>query len=140
MKATDLMIGDWVRPDQCMVPTTYCKIEGIYPDGTVNLDKAERLFVLEELHPIPLTPEILEKNGFKDVVNPPYKERILHKVWDDYCVEINVINKDVNMRIMPLASRTMERRRGDFYFPNPEYVHELQHALKLCRIEKEIKL
>lgn len=64
MKIEELMLDNWVMPDQCRIPTIYCKVEGIYPDRTVSLDKAERLFSEEKLHSVLLTPEILEKNGW----------------------------------------------------------------------------
>ena len=64
MRIEELMLGNWVMPDQCRIPTIYCKVEGIYSDRTVSLDKAERLFSEEELHSVLLTPEILEKNGW----------------------------------------------------------------------------
>ena len=81
---------------------------------------------VEEMEPIPLTPEILEKNGFQAdgyeilVFETDEYHFTLQKGvdginnwwWDMFCSPVIPIN----------------------------YVHELQHALKLCKIEKEIEL
>ena len=119
MKANELMIGDWIEPHQCRIPTVYARVEGIYPDG-ITIDKAERVFSFDEIHPIPLTPEILEKNGFSD------ESRHCHGEPLRYCVLVDGLWIDIN---------------GKNYFEGKlEYVHQLQHALRICGIEKEIEL
>ena len=126
MKANEIQIGDWVEPHQCMIPTVYCKVEGIYSDGTVHLDKAERLFALDELTPVPLTPEILEKNGFKKY-NGLYRLDIAEGVF---------VNADFKSK-EPFVSVHNTCYRAT---PICWYLHQLQHALRLCGIEKEIEL
>ena len=59
MKSTDLMIGDWVYRPDC-----YSKVKEIRENGIIGLDHLRGIISFEELKPIPLTPEILEKNGF----------------------------------------------------------------------------
>lgn len=80
-----------------------------------------------DLEPIPLTLEILEKNGFVrelsdcgiDYSSEVYKLRIIRRRndegWTIYANHFGLDKKDL-------------------------FVHELQHALRLCGIEKEIKL
>lgn len=78
----------------------------------------------EFLKPIPLTPEILENNGF-EYINDEYgcwlmskielRERVPHNCLFE--VEIRISEKTIFLH----------------------YVHELQHILRLCMIEKEIK-
>lgn len=128
MKANEIQIGDWVEPCQCMVPTVYCKVEGIYPDGTVHLDKAERLFALDELKSIPITPEILEKN-FPIANGCQYIDNN-----NDVCIEVyfNAITEKGKKYAI------LYTNRGKIYID--KYVHQLQHALRLCGIEKEIIL
>lgn len=75
---------------------------------------------LSNLKPIPLTIEVLEKNGFTD----NYKEDDL--CYAQSCGDIIGIHISGKNGIME-----------EMYF---KYVHELQHALKLCGIEKEITL
>ena len=117
MKANELMIGDWVMPDQCQVPTAYTSVAMITMDG-VYMDEAVRLFTFEELHPIPLTEEILGRNF------PTADEGLTW--WPNdrpyYHIECSPLN---GTRII---------------MPYTQYVHELQHALRLCGIEKEIIL
>ena len=65
MKATDLMIGDWV----CLKDDTKCefplKVDGVLTDD-ISLEGEGFLGGAEGLiRPIPITPEILEKNGFE---------------------------------------------------------------------------
>lgn len=144
MKANELMIGDWVEPRQSMIPTVYCKVEGIYPDGTVHLDKAEMLFTLDELTPVPLTPEILEKNGFEKGYSsiltadgykklPVYKYKNIKQAQSirhnliKVCVSLDESKYDVEFGI-------------DSHIFDLEYVHEFQHALRLCGITLNIEI
>ena len=74
-----------------------------------------------QVKPIPLTPKILEKNGFwvmKKVDNGA-EEYIAYAI-DGLIFHYN--------------------RDNDYYFPNTpiswKYVHELQHALRLCGLNE----
>lgn len=60
MKATDLMLNDLVMCNNkvCKV----CSIEGVMV--LVSFKDGEKLTIEDNIEPIPLTPEILEKNGF----------------------------------------------------------------------------
>lgn len=88
--------------------------------------------------PIPLTPEILKKNGFGYVENDtyPYTGEVLSHFYlgeEGYCANMDIhIGTD---------------NKGGFWFNSPKislnsfhYVHELQHVLRLCNINKEIEL
>ena len=119
MKATDLMIGDWV---QGFVPDTYSRVVAIpyaYRLGIITSGGHYIETAPDDFQPIPLTPEILEKNGW---------ERSAYHLWahdDAFCLE-NDIEKGYWVHL----------------FDSPiiylRYVHELQHALRLCGIEKEV--
>ena len=92
----------------------------------------------DNIKPIPLTPEILEKNGFNDTsfeANHKYK----------YVIHTN----EYQLGYYPKTNSFNVYKKGidPFYtkdvfccgFQNiVKYVHELQHALKLCGIDKEI--
>jgi hypothetical protein len=89
-----------------------------------------------QFEPIPLTPEILEKNGFeyesKNVISASLN-------WDKvtieymYCKGLRcsfdiihgylMFNSNIDMRNIQMVVT---------------YVHELQHILRLCKIDKEI--
>lgn len=112
------MIGDWVK---CTDP----KCEGHQVDlidlanEEVGLDGEINNF--ENIIPIPLTPEILEKNGFK------YSE------WYGWQI------KEPDFTLC-FVGDTPHFLLDDIFVCNCPYVHTLQHALKLCGIEKEIIL
>lgn len=134
MEAKDLMIGDWVL--------AYGKKTQIVWVGNIH-KMAVRGFPYEfmdgEIEPIPLTPEILEKNGFvanKHVYPYPYYE---------------YENEKGKLKIgfaFPQGNKTSYKEPWvciDSEYVYVEhlpciYVHQLQHALRLCKIEKEIIL
>ena len=143
MKKEDLMIGDWVniqseKDDEPM----YSQVEQLWEceiDADFQTD-------YENVHPIELTEEILRKNGFKNdvlaeksiiaegasnfsVILISEDNRIMINNIDEYLNSFNTWHVHIDtedMRTMCTAEIT--------------YVHELQHLLKLCKIEKEIVL
>lgn len=135
MKANELMIGDWVNTSDGISRVIYiAKYSGIYTDNT-NI--GEKLYSLHEINPIPLTPEILEKNGFE-------KQDYQWKYRDNSCMVIiciaPLIEIDGEMIDDNLANVMLHGALFDIDITFDGYVHELQHALKLCGIEKEIEL
>lgn len=133
LRAEDLMVGDLVKfpygiDKVCDLP--YVEGKGI----CASFAASATLFPVPVgmLEPIPLTPEILEKNGFSGegynmgVIGfhtdpiPEVKDGYEVFIWKDMCLEIK--------------HGFTHLKRYTFY------VHELQHALKLCGIEKEIEL
>ena len=123
MKATDLMIGDWVvvhaRVDKI------AKIEAIDLQGVKTSIGGPWMF--DEIEPIPLTPEILEKNGWKTTDRYRYN---CGGVWFDI---INRGAEDFDIEVSAYDG-------GFAYVATIYNVHELQHALRLCGIKKEIEL
>lgn len=120
MKASDLMIGDWVQ-----VPSELNRYKRIR--NTFDMDEA----VLYK--PIPLTPEILKKNDFKYGDGYGYSFVNRKELSGDGFEEEKVyINTAINTLIIYTAASSM-------HLPI-KYIHKLQHALKLCGIEKEIEL
>lgn len=115
MIANELMIGDWVFTRGRIEQVT-----SIY-DGYICTEHYEDSHDYY-FEPIPLTTEILEKNGFEEFDG----WRILD--MDD--VEIRWIGT-----ILEISGS-----HGNMELPNVQCVHELQHALRLCGIEKEIVL
>lgn len=130
MKAEDLMVGDRVF----LFGNKPVKVDCI---GNVEIYLSDENGIdwrvtYEHIKPIPLTPEILEKNGFSGegynmgVIGfhtdpiPEVKDGYEVFIWKDMCLEIK--------------HGFTHLKRYTFY------VHELQHALRLCGIEKEIEL
>ena len=130
MKKEDLIIGDWVT--RRGVPEEHMRICGMNVlAGVVYLDQDGRGVTekFENIEPIPLTTEILEKNGWI------LKEFGCHKQFqysfEDYDTEIILkIDYEKPNFIVSFFRTSFELK----------YVNDLQHALKLCGIEKEIVL
>lgn len=135
MKATDLMIGDWL---QFKYTRTLFRVYSIDHDKITNVDGATPFKIEDDLiNPILLTPEILEKNGFEHIgyryvyAGRRIKAKVYHYLKEEerrisYCNgEMEFLNEIFGIEIK------ME---------NVSFVHELQHALRLCKIELEIVL
>ena len=115
MKIDELMIDDWVvgrsgEPFQIKI---------IDPD----------FLYWDEIQPIPLTHEILVKLGFETQPNIGY----IIDDWDGNQIIYDSWNH--NLRIIKNYKTCL-----DIETFNDLAVHELQHALKLCGIEKKIIL
>ena len=136
------MLGDWYQ--------WYAEGKYYYYQVSVETFKEDTT----NFEPIPLTPEILKKNGFKEEVREkdptfPYSAFILDE--NEYHIEITWY--DSHDIYEPYTGQFMggvpevwtlevNNKRGnvDIEYSNKMYVHDLQHALKLCGIEKEIIL
>lgn len=119
MKAEELMIGDYISVKPSRMPI---KVAAVYHEKVAYYAVVNKLEWVREslLEPIPLTPEILEKNGFIE------EQRDCQYKPLQYCVLVDGLWITIS---------------GENYFEGKlEYIHELQHALRLCRIEKEIEL
>lgn len=141
MKTSKLMIEDWVHVNVRRTPISVTHdFNGrvtLIDDLNSQIGVGNKwAFDYDEVEPIPLIPEILERNGFCDT----YKDRSLAKdnvfKWYDlygYCVTV-----DMNANAIKIQhdSRVLLDLRYNIVVP----VHELQHALRLCGIDKEITL
>ena len=122
MEAEDLMIGDWVYNHRYWE----CPIVEIHKNSAIVIARhyGEEEFLLSELRPIPLTTDILEKNGF---------------VYDSE----DKLFEDIYPRISMLYAQYRLVENGGINYGEMseiKYVHQLQHALRLCGIDKEIEL
>lgn len=133
------MIGDWVMPLKK-------KLKGI-PGRVVTIDGGTNVCWIDnkdysclvpcsDVERIPITPEILEKNFENREV------RILAGTKTHYCL----VNDYFALAVSEYTDSTweVEYTNCEAHFPLIRnlvgYVHELQHALRLCGIEKEIVL
>ena len=151
MKAEELMIGDWVMVNrsECVADGgQYFKWQEVgrimrLEDGIITVryrdhEETDTIDWAEEFEkdvkPIPITPEILEKNGFGgatylyleiDECNAlqyyPYEHRLC-KIFEG----IDEWNNHAKIKEVTFQCQCF-------------YLHELQHALRLCGIEKEIE-
>lgn len=131
MKASELMVGDLVLHDGKVIRVDAVHKRKIGYHKTK--DKLTWLFS-GQFEPIPLTPEILEKNGFekKGVIKLYYLYAgIDHRVTihDDK----EFINSDNEWYV-----HVGNEDYCTIAMSELTYLHELQHILRLCKISKEI--
>lgn len=122
LTSRDLMIGDWLMHANGTPMQVKRIVFGHFACGEkyTNFWEYNNIF-----QPIPLTPEILEKNGFEGIKGGRFPT--LKNCYGDILFQLEDIKN--------------EYIRDTLYmFKNIPifYVHELQNALRLCRIEKEI--
>lgn len=145
MEANELMIGDWVRRRWTCSDTgrEFVKdfqLTEIRKNGETLYAWSEggNMGAVKNIDPIPLTPEILEKNeiellevGDNGVATPAkyrnrYEKWQIHTKWKDTYLWYDRTTKRWNLYDMNGAQFA--------------FVHEFQHALRLCGIEKKIKI
>ena len=148
IKISELSIGDWIATESAQlviecndIATAFVEkvkkpIQIVSVLGTEQLvfGRIEELdgfttiyLKSEHIEPIPLTPEILEKNGF---------EELKDKSWVGH-------NHHCHIQQHGSSWTLLANKRG-FYrtirFEGLAFVHELQHALRLAGVEKEIEV
>ena len=141
MKAEELMIGDWVynkhhKKNIKITPFDFFT-HGHLPSGRQYFIGEPELVSGKDLEPIPLTPEILEKNG----LNKCHEEGwslFKYKDDDNKKMALYQIYWYKEEPFLEIASYTSDF--GEFGRPGIKYVHELQHALRLCGITLNIKV
>lgn len=125
MKANELMIDDWVYMSENDIPRRITDI------GRFDLISSYGITCyVDNIHPIPITPEILEKN-FGSALNGCYFE------GDEF---YELIIHEVNEGTWIIKHDNIEFSNIPRQQVMVSYVHELQHALRICGIEKEIDL
>lgn len=133
MEANELMIGDYLRTrfSKKIIRVKEIKQSCIYTE--------DNGYEYNEIEPIPLTTEILEKNGFGKYPFHNIKGQHQWSWWLNMstCVSLwyRELNDDPKDGMMvrvdsPLVNICIR----------VDYLHQLQHAIKLCGIEKEIEL
>ena len=136
MDAKDLMVGDWVKFDGDI-----CSVDEVRLDGTVVLTSMNTDLTSvdgsqvedKEIEPIPLTAKILEKNGFIEFIPHNWQN-----VIDNIMIELR--EPEHNMAIWLDWVEHNTGTYASYILPGPNCVHELQHALRLCDINKEIEI
>lgn len=147
LSCKDLMVGDWVQGNPCgqhcdRNNNTYYKIAvldignhcwGYSVCGAIVELKYDNIFS------IPLTPEILEKNGFK-------RDPLWHhcdKDLDNYSISVQLgyANRIEYVKIAEKGKDdVIPSERTKLYLTHIKYVHQIQQALRLCGIKEIIEL
>lgn len=143
MKAEELMIGDWVLAEGKLTQVTDIdKYDGINRKWIAGCENGGCIWE-EYIEPISLTPEIFEKSGFtlNEEENPIFTIRVYSLDADD----VAVIQRPKGGWKFMYGKETSNQQNlffgdGKFVCMPIQYVHELQHILKVCGIDKEIVL
>ena len=131
MKPEELMIGDYIRNKHTKEIIWIFEIDGDRnvinnePDGYCS----EKNINIDDVEPIPITPEILEKNGFLIYDDDIY-------LWENVINIVRLYTDDNHTWFLYMCSDIC----GHIDYLAINSVHELQHALRLCKIDKEIVL
>ena len=133
MKASELMIGDWVYNKNIAKPMQ------IYPTIFSQMFRSNPNATTEDynIFPIPLTPEILKKNGFlanRHIYPYPYYEYEVK----EFRVGFAFPQGDKTSYKEPWVYIDSERVFAE-HLPCV-FVHQLQQILRICGISKEIEL
>lgn len=136
------MIDDWVYDT---ILQGYTRVKVLTARG-VKGDIHDNIWDEDTFAPIPLTPEILEKNGFKFdgsgqcsmmfLSEPHFSEGQRFNIY------VGLKHKTIEVFVAhPIEKSPNWRKTNKAYLEvcGP-YVHELQHCLKLVGIDKEIEL
>lgn len=136
MQAGELMKGDWVYNPFPVSDkeSIYAQIAGIDPDNKITFLLEENVKIVGEekdLNPIPITPEILEKNDFITFGSKEYylKGSISYTAYGKVDIKKN---DSLNIWELEIHSLCF----GEC-FAIIEYVHQLQHLLKQFGFEKK---
>ena len=129
LKLSNLMVEDWVV---CYHPTSQKSFEKVSVGLLHTMQEQEYGHINENsplfriVEPIPLTPEILKKNGFN-----------LHD--DMYTNDVMTLHDDKKFIKTKNAWSVGVHTNGCHRIALCEltYLHELQHLLKLCNIDFE---
>lgn len=140
MDLNELMIGDWVYFKHYNGELEPMKIDNIY-GSEFNCRTEHNYFeqeiiksgwYLRDAVPIPITEDILIKNGFGYIEKDEHITH-LYPGEDGFCA-------DMDIQIGTYNDGRFWLIRGNNEVYGLEYVHHLQHALKLFNIKDTIKV
>ena len=134
MRVTGLMLGSYVSvvPSGMMI-----KVAAIHKDKVGYHAVTNKLVWvrMDLLRPIPITQGILEKNGFKKSVSPSGIHAKCYEIDDkDKKYHLTIANYNKYKRLL----LNVDSEDSECFNIKCDYVHQLQQALKLCGITREI--
>jgi hypothetical protein len=143
LKISDLSVGDWVR-----YRDREWEVCSIYQfTGEVGLFRKDSQICesIEDIDPIPITAEILEKNGFmllSDSFSTYEYATLLGKMLRSTRVYLDAPQSiSVSLQDTTIERGFYHREKTSVSILRDDlYVHDLQHALRLAGVDKEINL
>ena len=124
MKIQELSVGDWVRHTFYEENVRIARIDGDSERVLAERGKLSISCHLNHFEPIHITPEILEKNGWRN-------DMADRNFWATD--EVYIYNHEGVWRLRPKSPELL-------IVVDIKHVHELQRAMNLLGIEKEIIL
>lgn len=140
MEIKGLEIGDYVIQKHSNL---ILKVSAIMPPY-VQCEGENGQFHEDTIEQIPLSVEILESNGFKLVGDHTSHWQICGDGYDD--IQISGVPDPKHHAALTLNAHKTSRTgcgHGFFRFINDmqiQYVHELQHIMRICEIGKDLKV
>ena len=133
LKISDLSVGDWVRyrDREWEVCSIYQFTEEV---GLFRKD-SQICESIEDIESIPITAEILEKNGFTRGQRGDFYHYL--RLDKNRTLYIHASTNGWRAEITYDAAGIL---RTTHLVPDMNSVHDLQHALRLAGVEKEINL
>ena len=130
MKATELMVGNIVKHPEGYTMTVF-GIKGEYATGVINVNDTlyDSQQKIKNLSPIPITEELLVKNGFEKKPN----------IYRDYRIRIKEYKIEVHFgccAVGRVCYVTIEEPYGDQIAGNDiNHLHQLQNLLNIMDIK-----
>ena len=128
MKATELMIGDWVGRVFDDKRIDYRQVDWIRT-GEIGM-RYQKVWAIGCIEPIPLTAEILEKDGWERDIDKEWEYNNSH-ILPYYCYQWEKQNVKIEM-YAGLEGFTISLIIGHRFYA----VHELQHVLRLYGLDE----
>ena len=148
MKEKELMTGAFVYFN-CFDGSKIVVCVTGFKDGIVYGDskKGSHWCNIEKVEPIPLTPEVLARMGFTIEEVPKYDDTYAE---DEYTATIKCVDSR-KCEVKIEYNTYWKKLRAFNYDPHNrleftsietqvEYVHELQHILRVIKVDKELEL
>ena len=126
LKISDISVGDWVGYNGKSYRTVI--VDALDQTATIFGNDEQGDIHIDQLAPIPITAEILEKNGWG-------MRTFGHSTCECNGTYVGVVNTTRDYGVSVIDDDGI--RMGVDYLL---YVHQLQHALRLAGVEKEINL
>ena len=135
MKAEDLMIGDWViRKGVPEEPMRLYDMKASAGNAYLDQDGRGVTEKFENIEPIVLTEEILEKNNFHSKEDFYNHKKFFFLGKNEYNLDVYLDNNSIILVEAEYEPTVYA------YMCDCEYVHQFQHILKDLKINREIKL
>lgn len=131
MNLTELMKGDWVsykgKPH---------KVNGI-EDNHLYLKNSNGCIIMalpDEITPVPITGEILKKNAFQYTICREYR-------YENDLVDVTLCTPKPGLFWIAIKNGDSTHTTDFHYLESCIcYVHEFQHGLHTCKLDKNIEL